>query len=644
MATSLLVADPSIGGPTFLVGTGGVDSTGAAAYYSQRAEINGANSPWALIQWHMNHYISPTALTSIPSSFTDSVYGAPHYVWENSDDTASLAAYTAADGSWVYGLESHNGWDGANDGGANLSLSVPLASPITMNNTVNYSVDLRITDAAVSGNGAAFLNTGFTINFHDPTGASPDIGLFLQIPITHSEGQAASNYYSMSTNSNGSITAIAQGLLAGAADPFLAFSASNQTVDVTYSSINLYLQQAISKLGLTATASNLADWTLGSVYIGTEVGTTDGNPYSGNAEIGLQVSHLLLSTTTNGTTFYPAATVASTPVVTQTATPAVTTSTSTTATTVVSAPVVSSTPATPVVVAPVVVVPNTSPVFSGSADQYTITASNNQFVVTDQVAGRDGSRTLLSGATPSFSDGTVSLDPTGQIAHIVRFYQATFDRVPSMAEVQSQLASKATDITLATSFLSSPEFLAKGQSGGQFMTAIFNNAFGTAPPAAYIQQIGATMNNPTVEATFLLGVVDSSQAMPDAPAYTGTATDANTVKVEAMYEIAQDRQGTSAEVNNYTAMIANGTTLTAIAQGFVAAPAYGLSGMSNSAFITTLFQNMRGAPPDSSTLQSWTANLAGGLSRVDALVAIASSSEAASLVTAGTNQGWALTH
>jgi hypothetical protein len=479
VAQQSIVSDPSIDGPTFQFGNGGV-ANNTATYFASRGETSGPLSSWDLIQWNMTNYISPAPISLPAGSMNDPTYGAPAYVWENANDSASLAAYQTPDGTWVYGLQGTNGWDGSPYGGANLFLSALFATPVTMNNTVNYSVDLRITNASVSGNGAAFLNTGFTLNFHDPSGGAPNVGLFLQIPITHSEGLYGTNYSSETTSPDGkTITAIVQGLLSGSTDTYLNFSPSSQTVSVTYSSLNLYLEQALKTLNLPAPMYNLADWSLGSIYIGTEVGTTNGGPASGNAQVGVQISNLQLTETSASPTEN--------------------------------------------------LLPNAAvPQVNAGALSQTVLAATEQGSLQDSL----GSTLAGSAAIVNFAGGGQAyFDPTGEGSAVARLYMAAFGSAPNAATLATDTAAIQTgnlNLTqLAHTFLTSAQYSAlyPRETTAQFASHVYQNSVGWTPVGAglagLLQASAAGMSN----AAMLVMASQSPNAMVVQSGWDGSDVD-----------------------------------------------------------------------------------------------------------------------
>ncbi len=275
---------------------------------------SGPASQWYVSEWSLANYINPANVVVDDTANIDPVYGIPLYSFSNADETQNLSAYQAANGNWIYGLTADNGSLGNTVGGANLFLSTSLSTPITLNNTVNYQVDLRET-AAVSGSAPVFAFTGFTLTFNVAgsstyNAAWPTISMFLQIDITDSRGaDTMTDYDTATVSADGrSMAIIAAGILPE--DPSLAFGVQNATYDVVYSSLNTYLTNFLQQTYFITQASgsssfgtlepevlNLADWTLNGVYIGTEDDGT-GPITTSSSQLGLQISNLLLSTTT----------------------------------------------------------------------------------------------------------------------------------------------------------------------------------------------------------------------------------------------------------------------------------------------------------------------------------------------------------
>ena len=577
MTTTRLIDDPSLNGPSFHFGTGAVVNN-AAELSPEAGETATPATDWKVIQWHMDDYISP-----IPVVVPSVTAGHDSYLWSNANGSATLSAHTANDGSWIYGLEDNNNWNGANDGGANLLLSADV-SPTTMDHTVNYSLDLRITDAAVDPSANAFLNTGFTVNFHDPSGSASNMTLFLQIPITHSGGEASTDYYS---NSGG--VAIAQGLLEGSSDTYFQFSPETQTQHVQYSSINLYLQQAIQKLGLSPAMSNMADWTLGSVYVGTE---GSGNPGT-TAKVGVELSHILL-TETDGS--------------------------------------------------PAEQVPTDPSQFDGAASDFDVTLNGNSFTV--DLKGVQGSaRSLADGSSPHFSDGTAMADPTGAAAHLIPFFEAAFGRLPSAGELKSVMSGAGTttsDTTLGSEFLSLSGLAGPtGVLSGFGIIQMYHNLFGAYAPMTYITAAANAATTSAASGALVASLATSSQAQAGVVGHVAAAGDAISNQIGGISLLAFGEVNTSL-VSAFRAVVSIGVTLQAVAQTFVSATS--LNTASNSGFVAEVFEHLRGATPDQQTSSTWTTILNAGLSRADALVAIGTSPETLNHLNSGSNGGWVLAH
>ena len=127
-------------------------------------------------------------------------------------------------------------------------------------------------------------------------------------------------------------------------------------------------------------------------------------------------------------------------------------------------------------------------VFDGNRGEYSVSRSGNTLTITDKIANRDGSDSLVGIETIDFKDGHLALDIpiTADNSLVYRLYKAAFARVPDEAgdrywvDVHSKGASFDS---IASSFRNSPEFIQKygaSTTNSQFVDLLYQNVLGRA--------------------------------------------------------------------------------------------------------------------------------------------------------------------
>jgi hypothetical protein len=138
--------------------------------------------------------------------------------------------------------------------------------------------------------------------------------------------------------------------------------------------------------------------------------------------------------------------------------------------------------------------------FSGTRASHTVTIiAPNKLVVSDQVAGRDGTDTLWNVERLTFSDVSLAFDIDGNAGKAFRIYQVALDRAPDaggLGYFMRALDNGGSLRDVANAFFSSAEFQAKygPLDNSAFVTQLYENALHRAPDAAGLAYFVASLD------------------------------------------------------------------------------------------------------------------------------------------------------
>ena len=310
-----IVADPTLSAK-MAFGNGTITNN-QPAMYAALPSLPGTQSAWSVVQWHKAQYLDPSQTLIAPTDAGANGLGNALYGWETADGNTSLQIFGATDGSDVYHLQSSNGVL-TPAGGSNLFLQTAVAPNTTFANTLIYSMQARISDAAVAytvppaaitGVVQAVAFTGFTVTFNAIGSASYDASLptynaFLQIELAGSRGEGT--YRGGGINADGNVQLCDTTLLPQ--NSLLPFQASDGGLTTETYNLKAYLADMVAQswslssangpqaFTMVAAAENLANWSLGTVYVGVETQNagTDG-VVQGSDTIGLDIGHVALT-------------------------------------------------------------------------------------------------------------------------------------------------------------------------------------------------------------------------------------------------------------------------------------------------------------------------------------------------------------
>ena len=175
---------------------------------------------------------------------------------------------------------------------------------------------------------------------------------------------------------------------------------------------------------------------------------------------------------------------------------------------------------------PATAAPVDTAVFSGLADDYTITVTSDGTTVTDNV-GSDGTDMLIGIERLQFSDRTIDLTSftktaelsSDDIEHLTELYVASFDRAPDavgLAYWGSQLRDGMSLQKIAQSFFAQPEAAAAyphGQSIADFIATVYQHVLDRAPDASGLAYWSGELGGGHVSKdSFLLAVINGARA------------------------------------------------------------------------------------------------------------------------------------
>lgn len=154
--------------------------------------------------------------------------------------------------------------------------------------------------------------------------------------------------------------------------------------------------------------------------------------------------------------------------------------------------------------------------YAGKRADFSIIKTAAGWTVID-LAGAEGTDTLVSIERLQFADARIALDIDGNAGQAYRLYQAAFDRTPDSAGLayhMGTLDGGAALATVAQGFITSPEFARTygTLNNTQFVTQLYANVLHRAPDAGgldfYLQGLG---NGSMGRAQTLVGFSESAE-------------------------------------------------------------------------------------------------------------------------------------
>jgi cytochrome c5/Ca2+-binding RTX toxin-like protein len=253
----------------------------------------------------------------------------------------------------------------------------------------------------------------------------------------------------------------------------------------------------------------------------------------------------------------------------------------------------------------------------------------------DGFAGRDGDDTI-------FADGAAATYYGANVANqVYRLYQATLDRAPDVgghANWSERIATgERTLLEVVEGFVGSPEFTATYSadlSNEGFVTLLYNNVLGRNPDAQGLARWTGDLEGGSSRAQVVLGFSESPQFTNETTAQANTFANNSldstwSDDVFRLYQATLARAPDLQGQTNWSERLANGErTLLEVANGFVGSQEFTnvySADISNTEFVTLLYDNVLGTTPDAQGLARWTGELESGANRAEVVLGFSQS-------------------
>lgn len=275
-------------------------------------------------------------------------------------------------------------------------------------------------------------------------------------------------------------------------------------------------------------------------------------------------------------------------------------------------------------------------------DSITGNAANNV------LNGNNGNDTIISGLGADtlnggigtdilIGDGAVTWDANAEAVR--RLYIATLARAPDDTghqNWQASLASGQTLASIATGFINSTEFsnIYGALNNTAFVTTLYNNVLGRAPDSAGLNSWVTQLNNGASRESVVLGFSESLEFQ------IASDVRSHSSQVYRMYDSAFNRQADVSGFEGWVNAFYGGAKMAALVNAFMNSAeftnTYGAIGsLTNTQFVTLLYNNVLNRAPDSSGLNSWVASLDSGTTRADVFTSFSESQEHINLMASG---------
>ncbi|MBX9575716.1 MAG: DUF4214 domain-containing protein [Caulobacteraceae bacterium] len=258
---------------------------------------------------------------------------------------------------------------------------------------------------------------------------------------------------------------------------------------------------------------------------------------------------------------------------------------------------------------------------------------------TTVVGGREGGTdTLTAIEAAAFVDGLVTFNADSQAAQLMRLYSVAFDREPDALGFHIQLDALeggVSTLTMAQRFLASDEFVSRfgTLNDVQYIQRLYANALNRSPSNNEINDWLAYLGAGNTRAQLMLVFAESTEhrALTWSTLSNGLwVGDSVTESLARLYDTVFNRLPDEDGLITWRASLASGTTLLSVATSFLASAEgqamYG--GLSNTDFVTKLYQTALNRAPDPGGLAAYVAGLnAATITRQQMLVEFSESAE-----------------
>jgi hypothetical protein len=249
-----------------------------------------------------------------------------------------------------------------------------------------------------------------------------------------------------------------------------------------------------------------------------------------------------------------------------------------------------------------------------------------------------------------FVDGYLATSPTDTAGQVYRLYEAALDRLPDpvgLAGWTHALNDGTSLQSVAAGFVGSQEFQNTygALSDSAFITLLYNNVLHRAPDPNGLTGWEGYMAEGHTQADVLLGFTESQEDINDSAAAIGQGLwiqDAAAAEVARLYDTVLDRLPDIGGLTGWTNALENGTlTLIQVAQDFVASTEFQnvYGNLTDTQFVTRLYENALHREPDPAGLTGWLGFLAEGNSRTQVVLDFSESQEHINDTAAHINDG-----
>jgi hypothetical protein len=260
--------------------------------------------------------------------------------------------------------------------------------------------------------------------------------------------------------------------------------------------------------------------------------------------------------------------------------------------------------------------------------------------------------TMGSAASGTNVFGTFAHDAASRGSEIYALYDALLGRAPDPLGMEGWANAlnhglSVRDMTQA--FLASPEGQARAGAldNAAFVEQLYGSTLHRHSDAAGLQGWTNTLAQGASRADVALGFALSPEHLANIQGALDTGVfvpDANAAAAARLYYGILDRAPDAAGLAGWTSAVQQGTSLTSIAQQFLASPEAQakFAGVSDAMFVSNLYDNALGRAADASGLQGWMNALQHGTSHADVAVQISESQEAQVHLVGQIETGWHL--
>lgn len=258
----------------------------------------------------------------------------------------------------------------------------------------------------------------------------------------------------------------------------------------------------------------------------------------------------------------------------------------------------------------------------------------------DSLFGRAGADTLLGGAGNDNLHAGDAGDYSDAEGFVYRLYLATLDREPDSAGLSSWVSlfqdSGLSQTQIASGFVNSPEFQSTYGllSDSEFVELLYNNVLGRSSDPTGLNSWLDAMTGGLSRADVVLGFSNSPEFIANTEfqslQYFTGLIEGNLGAVFRAYGAILDRAPDVAGFEGWLDLLdGNSLTLQQVIDGFTGSQEFitTYGALSDTAFVSLLYNNVLDRNPDANGLQQWLENIANGMSRAEIVLGFSQSPE-----------------